>query len=285
MIAAISGAGGFIGQTLTRKLRVKGGAIRIIDRERQCLSENIFSKEMIEGSDVIINLAGAPISKRWTRGYKNEILESRINTTKKIAAGIRTATLKPTIFISASATGIYASTGEHTESTGTFGNSFLTEVCRQWEEAALACNDLTRVVILRLGVVLGSGGGMLGGVEGLFRFGLGGKLGNGRQSFSFIHINDLVDAILFTIENSSIHGIVNAVSPFPTTNADFTDKMGKVMKQPAWISVPAFALKLWFGEAAQVFLEGQRVLPERLQEAGFRFRFPTLQNALMHIYR
>lgn len=285
MIATISGAGGFISQTLIGKLRDKGWTIRIIDRERLRLPENIFSKEIIEGSDVIINLAGAPISKRWTPGYKKEILESRINTTKKIAEGIRAATVKPALFISASATGIYGSTGEQTESHFTYGNSFLTDVCRQWEEATSACQNITRVVILRLGVVLGPGGGMLAGVEGLFRFGLGGRLGSGRQSFSFIHINDLVEVILFTIENPSIEGVVNTVSPFPTTNADFTDKLGKVMKQPAWLRVPAFALKLWFGEGAQVFLEGQRVLPERLQKAGFRFRFPTLQNALMHIYR
>ena len=285
MIAVISGASGFIGQTLVRIMRDKDWTVKLINRDSLKLPDDLFLKELIEGTDVVINLAGAPISKRWTPEYKKEILQSRVLTTKKISDAILAAIVKPSLFLSASATGIYASTGEHTESVFTYGTSFLAEVCRQWEETARACDDVTRVVIFRLGIVLGPDGGILSKLDGLFKVGLGGKLGDGRQPFSFIHITDLINAIFFTIENQSLRGIVNAVTPFPTTNADFTDKLGKATKQPAWLSVPSFALKLGFGEAAEVFLKGQRILPERLLEAGFRFKFPTLQNALVQIYR
>jgi uncharacterized protein (TIGR01777 family) len=188
------------------------------------------------------------------------------------------------VFLSASAIGIYDSANTHTESSLAFSGSFLARVCINWEAEAMKAEPLTRVVILRLGVVLGEEGGALKKMYLPFSIGLGGKVGNGRQAVSFIHISDLVEAILFTISQEGLHGVVNAVAPFPADNAELTDKLAKVLNQPAWVPVPAFALKLVYGEGAQVLLEGQKVLPEKLLQAGFRFKYPTIQNALVAIY-
>lgn len=285
MIIAISGASGFVGQALKRKVAEKEWILRIINRESISMPDDVFVKEKIEGADVVINLAGASIAGKWTPEYKKEILDSRVVTTRKIAAGINQAAKKPALLISASAIGIYSSEGTNTESEFKYADTFLAGVCQQWEDAAMACAESTRVVIFRLGVVLGRNGGMLSQIEGPFRYGAGGKLGNGRQPFSFIHLTDLVDAMIFAIEHPGLSGVYNAVSPFPVTNAEFTNKLGKAFRQPAWLTVPAFALKLVFGEGAQTMLEGQRVLPERLQQAGFRFQYPTLQNVIVQIYR
>lgn len=285
MIAAISGPSGFIGRSLIRKLSEHGWTIRMINRDSFALSDRDFLEQKTEGTDVIINLAGAPVSRKWTPEYKQEIMRSRIDTTRRITGSIMQANVKPTVFISASAVGIYDSENLHNESSTAFAGTFLADVCRNWEQEAMNAAELTRVVILRTGIVLGKDGGALEKMQFPFRIGLGGKLGSGKQPVSFIHINDLVDAILFIIDNPGISGIVNAVSPYPSTNAELTDKLAKVMQQPAFLSIPPFALKMMFGEGAQILLEGQKVLPEKLLQAGFRFRYPTLLNALVEIYR
>ncbi len=285
MIAAISGAGGFIGRSLARKLRENGWTVRVMNRDAFSMTDGEFTGSMIEGADIVINLAGAPVSKRWTPAYKQEILDSRILTTRKIASAIVRATKKPFLLISASAIGIYDSQGTHTESSTAFGDTFLAEVCRQWEAEAMAAGEECRVVLPRLGVVLGKDGGALESMYRPFSIGLGGKIGNGKQPVSFIHIDDLAEALLFLIGDPSIGGPVNLVSPYPTDNAEFTDILAKVMHQPAWLTIPAFALKLMFGEGARILLEGQRVIPEKLEQAGFRFRYPTMRNALAAIYR
>jgi uncharacterized protein (TIGR01777 family) len=285
MITAISGSTGFIGRSLIRKMRELDWTIRMMNRDSFALSDQDFLEQKTEGSDVIINLAGAPVSRKWTPEYKQEIMRSRVDTTRRITGSIMQANVQPSVFISASAVGIYDSENLHNESSTAFAGTFLADVCRSWEQEAMNAADVTRVVILRTGVVLGKNGGALEKMHRPFSIGLGGKLGNGKQHVSFIHINDLVDAILFIIENPGIRGIVNAVSPYPSTNAELTDKLAKVMQQPAFLSVPPFALKMMFGEGAQILLEGQKVLPEKLLQAGFRFRYPTLQNALVEIYR
>jgi hypothetical protein len=265
-------------------MKALGWTIRVINRESFALSDNDFLNQLTEGADVIINLAGAPVSKKWTPEYKTEILNSRVETTRKITGSINHAVKKPSVYISASAIGIYDSTHIHSETSQALADTYLAEVCRKWEQEALASANSTRLVILRLGVVLGEDGGALKKMHTPFSIGLGGKLGNGNQPVSFIHITDLVDAIIFIINNQQISGVVNAVSPFPSNNTEFTDKLGKVLDQPTWFTVPAFALKLMFGEGAQVLLEGQRVIPEQLMQAGFRYKYPTIQNALVNIY-
>jgi len=285
MVVAISGASGFVGQMLVKKMTDNGWTIRIIDRYNLALPDAIFLEQLIEGADVVINLAGAPITRKWTEAWKKEIFESRILTTRKIATAIGNAENKPALFISTSAIGIYNSTHRHTESSTMFADTFLADVCRNWEAEALSVQQSTRVVIFRNGLILGEHGGALKKMEGLFKYGLGGKIGNGRQPVSFIHLSDLLDALFFVIEHSGMHGIYNAVSPFPATNREFTEKLGKVLGQPAILTIPAFILKLIYGEGAIALLEGQYVIPQRLEEAGFRFKYPTLQSALIRIYK
>jgi len=284
MIVTISGATGFIGHALIKKIRIKEWDIRIIDRESLSLPDKDFREKMIEGADVIINLAGAPVANKWTKPYKQIIRESRINITRKITRSILSATQKPCLFISQSATGIYDSTHVHKESSVYFAGDFLATLCKDWENEALAAQNVTRVTIIRTGLVLGQDGGLLQKLYFPFSIGLGGKIGNGKQFMSFIHLDDLVNIYLFIIEHPELSGIINAVSPFPTTNAEFTDKLGKVLKQPSWLTFPSFILKMKLGEGAKMLLEGQKVLPEKLEQAGFRFAYPTVQNALVKIF-
>jgi uncharacterized protein (TIGR01777 family) len=284
MIVGISGSTGFVGQSIVNRMRGLEWTVREINRAAFALNDDDFLAREIEGADVVINLAGAPVSKKWSGTYKNEILASRIDTTRKITDAISRAVKKSAVFISASAIGIYDSINSHTESSRAYSGSFLAEVCQRWEQTAMEADASTRVVILRLGVVLGRNGGALAKMHLPFSIGLGGKIGSGNQAMSFIHLTDLVDAVIFTIENTSVKGIVNGVSPYPTTNAEFTEVLAKSLGQPAWFTVPEFALKMAFGEASVIMLEGQRVLPEKLLKEGFRFRYPTVQNALVQIY-
>ncbi len=284
MVVSISGASGFIGQALIRKFRNSGWKIRIIDRDALSLPDEVFRIQKIEGSKVVINLAGAPVSAKWTEAYKKEIMISRVNTTLKISENINACEKKPELFISASAIGIYDTTHTHTEESQDYGYSYLATLCRNWEDAASQINPGTRLVILRLGVVLGENGGILGKLSFPFSIGLGAKIGKGDQAFSFIHMDDLLEAIFFIIGQPMINGIVNAVSPHPTTNAEFTEKLGKVFKQSAFLTIPTFIMKLKFGEGAQTMLEGQKVLPEKLIRAGFRFKYPSVQNALVQLF-
>jgi uncharacterized protein (TIGR01777 family) len=285
MVIALSGPTGFIGWELIRKAVELGWLVKKISREDFMMPDREFMEQKIEGVDAVINLAGAPVSGRWTPEFKQEILDSRVATTRKISQAILDAGKKPPVFISTSAVGIYDSSGTHTETSTAFADSFLATVCRGWEEEAMKTAGVTRLVILRIGMVLGKGGGALEKMYKPFSIGLGGKIGDGRQPVSFIHLADLAEAIVFIIGNQALSGVINAVSPYPTTNYEFTDKLGKVLNQPAFLRIPAFALKMIYGEGAQVLLEGQRVLPEKLEQAGFRFRYPTIQNALFQVYR
>lgn len=284
MILALSGASGFIGQALIKKIREKGWNVRIINRDSLSMPDDVFLKEIIEGTDAVINLAGASVSMKWTPAYKQELIDSRVNTTRKIVSAINLARQKPAVFLSASAIGIYDSVHTHNEASTGYSDSFLAHVCKLWEQEALKAETSTRIIIFRLGVVLGSSGGALAKMYKPFSIGLGGKLGNGDQPVSFIHVDDLTEALFFSMENHAVSGIMNAVSPFASSNYEFSDKLGKVLGQPVWFTVPTFALKMIYGEGAQVLLDGQRVLPDKLLNAGFRFKYPTIQNALMQIY-
>jgi len=284
MIVAISGSTGFIGSALAGRLEELGWTVRKIDRAAFQKPENEFLENYIEGCDIVINLAGAPLTKKWTEAYKKEILGSRVQATRRIARAICAAQKKPSLLVSGSAIGIYSSGGTHTETSTAYADSFLASVCKAWESEASQADGCTRVVTLRTGLVLGSEGGALAKMYRPFRIGLGGRTGSGTQAVSFIHIFDMVNAILFIMENNSLRGAVNAVSPFPTTNEDFTQKLARVLKQPRAFATPVWLLKMMYGEGASVLLEGQRVLPGKLQQAGFSFRYPTLQNVLVRIY-
>ncbi|MEI7980978.1 MAG: TIGR01777 family oxidoreductase [Bacteroidota bacterium] len=285
MIVSVSGSNGFFGKSLLRKMTEKGWTVRSMDRPSFSLPEEEFRLSLIEGADVVINLAGAPVSKKWTPQYKEEIRESRISTTSKIATSILGAKKKPALFISASAIGIYDSVHTHTESSVNYSGSYLANVCLEWETEALKAETVTRVVIFRTGLVLGKNGGALEKMYLPFSIGAGGKIGSGTQAVSFIHLDDLVNAYIYTIENTTISQVVNAVAPNPTTNAELTDTFAKILNQPAWLTVPSFVLKFIYGEGACILLEGQKVIPEKLEKAGFRFAYPTVRNALTRIYK
>ncbi len=284
MVVSITGSSGFIGQALIRKMGELGWAFRIIGRDSLKKPDAEFREEFIEGSDAVINLAGAPVAKKWTSGYKTEIMDSRVLTTRKISSAINHVEKKPEIFISASAIGIYDSVNTHGESSTDFADSYLAQVCKNWEQEAMNSQQVTRVVILRTGMVLGNDGGALKKMHLPFSIGLGAKIGKGTQYMSFIHLNDLTEAIAFITVNKELSGIVNAVTPYPTSNEEFSDRLAKVLGQSCLLTIPPFILKIIYGEGAEVLLEGQRVLPEKLEQAGFRFRYPTLLNALVQIY-
>jgi uncharacterized protein len=285
MQISMSGATGFIGDTLKNRFLEMGWSVNVINRQSLELQDTEFLEQKIEGSDAVINLAGAPLLKRWNEHYKQEIYDSRIVTTRKIATAIRYAQRKPRVFISGSAIGIYDSTETHTEESHGFAEDFMGKVCIDWEHEALEASSFTRVVLFRTGLVLGKNGGALETMYRPFRLGLGGTIGNGKQAFSWIHATDLINAFLYTIENENLSGPVNAVAPEPTTNYHFTKTFGKVLLQPAILRVPEFGLKLIYGEGAGAIISGKKVLPGKLLKAGFNFRFPTIEKALVDLYR
>ena len=284
MIVSISGAGGFIGKSLTRAFHEKGWIIKSINRESFSMPDDEFRKAKIEGCDVVINLAGASILKRWNDTYKKEIRDSRINSTGKIVSAILGCSERPGLLISASAVDIYDNLHVHDETSSFYAGSFLGDVCSDWEKEALIATDALRVVIPRMGVVLGEAGGAMSKMYLPFSLGLGAKIGNGGQWISFIHIKDLVQAYIFIIENESMAGPVNVVSPYPATNSEFSSTFGKALKQPVFLTLPGKLLTFLYGEGASVLLEGHQVLPGKLTEKGFRFSYPTITNALVNLY-
>ena len=285
MLVSISGASGLIGRTLIETYTDKGLIFRIINRDSFKLPDQEFLEAKIEGTDAVINLAGAPILKRWTESYKQELYNSRVMTTRKIANAINQAKVKPKVFICNSAIGIYDVTNKHTEESAGFANDFLGTLCRDWESAAMSAAGTTRVVVLRTGVVLSSKGGALKTAHGPFSFGFGGVIGSGEQSFSWIHIRDLMHIYKAILDNENFSGPVNAVAPYPTTNYHFTKTFGKVLNQMTVFKIPLWVLKKKYGDASTTLIEGQNVIPEKLLKSGFEFEFPTIEKALLNLYR
>ena len=280
MNIAVSGFNGFIGQAIYHYFSNKGHTVISIKQ-----NENETGLiQIIENSDVIINLAGAPILKRWTSYNKKLIAESRVATTKKIVRALNDASRKPSLFISASAIGIYNDVDVHEESSRKFGSDFLSSVCQNWEQAALQANDLSlRIIIARLGVVLDKNNGAFPRMKKPFVYAAGGTIGSGMQAFSFIHIEDLLAAFSFFIDNKSTQGIYNLSSPEYCTNKEFTQILSILLKKPAFMRVPGIALKILFGEGASVLLKGQKVVPEKLLKEGFIFKFQNIESALINI--
>jgi uncharacterized protein (TIGR01777 family) len=284
---AVTGASGLIGSALVGKLKSEGYTVQRLVRRPTVSSEEIFwnpaTQEIdlaaLEGVDAVIHLAGAGVGdKRWTKKYKAEILNSRLLGTTTIANAV--AQVKPKVFISSSAIGWYGETGNRavTES-DRGGDDFLAAVCREWEAAADIAGDV-RTVKIRTGLVLDPTGGALGRMLPLFRFGLGGKLGNGKQWWSWITLHDQLRAIQFVLENPEISGPVNLTSPNPVTNQEFTSALARALRRPALFPAPAFALKLALGGFSTEILGSKKVLPTALQDAGFTFEFPHIGPAL-----
>jgi uncharacterized protein (TIGR01777 family) len=246
-------------------------------------------KEKIQQSDVVVNFAGAPVVQRWNEKNKLVIMNSRAKTTQRIVQIINDLPedKAPPLFISASAIGIYPQMigGEYDEDTLETGGDYLAEVVIEWERAARELNNTTtRLVMPRIGVVLGTDGGMLKMVAPLFKLGLGGKLASGKQGVSFIHIEDVVKAFQFFIENEKTDGIYNLTAPNSVINKEFTKALAKILKRPAIFPVPAFAIRLVFGKAASVVTEGGFVYPKNLQRDGFDFEYPEIDEALKALF-
>jgi uncharacterized protein (TIGR01777 family) len=266
---AITGTSGLIGGALMRALQRDGDTVIAIPRGGSDLG----------GAEAVVHLSGSPISVRWTAQRKREIRVSRVLSTQRIADAIDACKVPPRVFICASAIGIYGDAGNTVlTETSAPADDFLAGVVREWELAARATR--VRSVQLRFGIVLGPDGGALGKMLPVFRMGLGGRLGTGAQWMSWIGLHDLVRVVRFAIASAGMNGAVNAVAPNPVTNSEFTEVMGRVLRRPAVLPVPIFALRALFGEGAEVMLASQRVIPERLQRAGFEFDDPTLESAL-----
>jgi uncharacterized protein len=236
----------------------------------------------IGGADDVVHLAGAPIAVRWTARRKREILDSRVLGTRRIVEAIATAQRQPRVLVCASAIGYYGDRAdEELTEASSRGRDFLARVVGDWEAEAQAVG--VRSVQLRFGIALSPHGGALAKMLPPFRMGAGGRLGSGAQWMSWIALHDLVRAIRFAIDSSGMRGAVNAVAPHPVTNAEFASTLGRVLHRPARLTVPSFALRAIFGEMAGLtMLASQRVRPARLEEAGFRFDFPSLEGALRY---
>lgn len=282
MKIAVSGASGFVGSHLIRAFSQQGWSVVPVGRDAFRTADDVRAR--IDGVDGVVHLAGAPIAARWTEVYKREIRSSRIDTTKLLVAAMNGLPVKPRFFISTSAIGIYPPNLPSDENRRDLADDFLGRVAQEWErEARKAEAAGIRTIIFRFGVVLGSDGGILEKMLPPFRLGLGGMIGDGAQSFSWVHIDDLASAYFFVIGQERCSGIYNLVAPHPTTNAGLTQALGAVLHRPTILPVPSFVLKLRFGEGAAIALSGQHVLPRRLLESGFRFRFSTIESALQDI--
>jgi uncharacterized protein len=277
MNIAITGASGFVGSHLIARLGADGHSTRAISLRSAPMPGSL------EGCDAVVNLAGENIAQRWTEAAKRRIRESRVRGTQALVAAMRAH--PPNMLVSASACGYYGSRGDELLTEGSRpGKDFLSQVCVDWEREAHRASDVgVGVVTLRVGVVLGTGGGALARMLAPFKLGMGGRIGTGRQWMSWIHVDDLCDLILFVLRRSALvaeQGVLNATSPNPASNADFTRELARVLHRPAVLPVPALALKLLFGEMAQVLLASQRVIPEGALRAGFPFRYPEIGAAL-----
>jgi uncharacterized protein len=283
MKAAISGSRGFLGRHIAACLRGKG--FEVVSLPRHLLLEPERGlRDMLQGVSVVVHLSGAPVVGRWTRAYRQEIYNSRIITTRHLVMAMQALEEKPAVFICASGVGIYDEVGVHTEENTRVASGFLAGVVRDWEQEALKASVFTRTLLFRFGVVLGRGGGALKTMALPFHFGLGGRIGSGKQMMSWVHIDDVCRAVGFVISNKSLFGALNICSPAPVSNRVFTRILAVTLRRPAFFRVPVFALRLLYGGAASVVAGGQAAVPERLRQAGFQFTYPRLEDALAAIY-
>lgn len=302
MRIVITGGSGFIGRRLVARLLEQGDQVLVLTRRleqaRRILGESPSLKLLpydpyqpqawaaaLEGYEGIVNLAGEPLaSSRWTETKKKEIRRSRVETTQALVQALASLNQKPQVMISSSAVGYYGShpAGEPLTETDPPAQDFLAEVCQAWEAAARPVEELgIRLAILRTGIVLGPDGGALGQMLAPFQFFIGGTIGSGKQWLSWIHREDWVSLVCFLLEQGS--GVFNATAPNPVQMEEFCRTLGQVLGRPSWLPVPELALELLLGEAAQVVLTGQKVIPQAALQMGFTFQYPQLKEALRQI--
>lgn len=297
MHIAITGGSGLIGRALIAHLNKQGYTFTVFSRnpeaharrmpdvrwEKWRPNDTIGMGRILREADAVVNLMGENIAaRRWTKARKRAIYASRVDNGRALASALRAAEPRPKVLIQASAVGYYgARYDEFVDEKTPPGDDFLARLCVDWENSTALVEELgMRRAIIRTGLVLSTEGGALPRLTLPFRFGLGGKLGSGKQWMPWIHIADEVRAIAFLIREENASGAFNLTAPEPVTNAEFTRILAKVMRRPSFMSVPAFALKLLLGEMAEMLLTGQRALPNRLLEAGYQFTYPALEEAL-----
>lgn len=304
----ITGGSGFIGTALIKELLIENHDVTVLTRSEVKTAqyfESIIANEREDyqsktkvttinsldnlnpekSFDIVINLAGQGIAdKRWSDAVKQQLIDSRINTTKALHGYLKDVLVKPDVFISGSALGYYGLTesDEEINEDGTTDNSFSSRLCQQWEAEAKKIEALgIRTCYLRTGIVLGKNGGALAKMLPPFKMGLGGPIGDGKQWMSWIHMDDIIGMIRLAIDNESVKGAINGTAPNPVTNKQFSKTLGKVLKRPAIFPMPAFVVKLLFGQMGEeLLLAGQRVVPNKITQAGYEFVYPKLEDAL-----
>lgn len=295
----VTGATGTIGRAVCRCVESRGDRVVALSRNREQAQETLGDQvevhtwadptgtappvEAVNGAHAVIHLLGEPVAQRWSEQAKARIRDSRVYATRMLVAGLEELPEpgRPAVVLCQSATGFYGpSDDRELDESAPAGDDFLAGVVRGWEAEAAAANGLTRLVTTRTGVVLSSSGGALEKMLPFFRMGVGGPVAGGRQYVPWIHLDDVVAGLLFCVEHPELAGPVNLTAPAPVTNAELSHALGRVLHRPAVLPVPALALRVLYGEMAQIVTTGQRVIPRRLSEAGFEFRHPDLEPAL-----
>ncbi len=290
----ITGGTGFIGSALCSRLLKDNHNITILSRHPEIVKSPVTAIEAISQLttdvffDVVINLAGEPIvNKRWSSSQKQRILSSRIDTTKQLITFLTKVENKPKLLINGSAIGYYGigNTNELIDEKSTGDGSFSSQLCQQWEEIALQAEAIgIRTCLLRTGIVLGKGGGALSKMLVPFKMGLGGKIGDGKQWMSWIHLDDLIGIILYCITHDNLTGAINGTSPSPVTNQVFSKTLGTVLNRPTIFPMPRIMVKLLMGQMGEeLLLSGKRIMPMKVSAAGYNFQYKTLKGALKNL--
>jgi uncharacterized protein len=290
----IAGGTGLLGTALVRELTREGVTVTVLTRrprQPQQVRWDPYGSaasewaHTLDGADAVVNLVGASINRRWTPAYKRELWDSRVRATRTLVTAMKSVRHIPPVFVSGSAVGIYGDRGDEqiTEPTRP-GSDFLANLGAQWESEALAARPAARVVLVRSGIVLDRRAGALPRMALPFRLFGGGRLGSGRQYISWIHRDDWTSIVRWALANEAVTGPMNATAPNPVTNLEFSRTLGRVLRRPAFVPAPEFALRLALGEMADVVLGGQRVIPAVASSLGFSFQYPALEGALRAIY-
>jgi uncharacterized protein (TIGR01777 family) len=294
MNVTVSGATGRVGRHLVAALKARGDDVIALSRDADRASEQLgvqayawdleneaVPKEALLGRDAVVHLAGEDVGQRWTKEVKAEILDSREKGTRNMVHSIFETKPRPKAFICASAAGYYGDRGSDVvDEAEPPGSDWLSEVCARWERQADTAKVGTRLVIVRTGVVLDAEGGALAKMLPPFKAGVGGPIGSGKQYMPWIHRDDLIGIYLAAIDHPSFNGAINAAAPEPATNKEFAKALGHAIRRPAMAPVPAVAIKLMYGEMAQIVLKGVRMVPGRAAELGYEFEHPDLDEAL-----
>lgn len=298
MNVLMTGATGLIGSTLTQRLLDHGHKVTALTRDPSAAEKKLGPQvsyitslaqlRNLDDFNACINLAGEPIAdKRWSENQKRRIESSRWNTTQSLVDLIQRSNYPPSVLISGSAVGYYGKQGNSpiTENIEPFHQDFSHRLCANWEDIALGADSAkTRVCLLRTGIVLSHSGGALSKLLLPFKLGLGGPIGNGRHHMSWIHIDDMVEGILFLLQQDNCQGAFNLTAPSPVTNREFTLTLGKVLRRPTLLPTPPLLLKILFGEMSELLIQGQNVVPDKLQKSGFKFKYVTLEKALNSLH-